>query len=603
MDYYKLQKIVFDFLYKKHNTDPGFTFSVRRKASKGAEKNYFIGTEKSNYFSFTLWSIPCWYRGASTEVISYIIRPDENRILLYLEYFMARNQADPQNQNSIEFGKILEKKMKEKGWKCDPSPLENKMYTYYFSYPNEISNAEDLVKAIDDFIEKTQLVIQEAIDATLEKHRDWNAKRIDVVTFNENIKKLQSKLERFNLVPNIVENPKITYDYKNTSVDYNGPLNLILYGPPGTGKTYNTIIEAANIVEGTGIEDYSEALKIFRKYLHDQIEFITFHQNYSYEDFVQGIRPDTENNKELTFQKKDGIFKVISDRALKNLKESEDPSMAKEDFDKVFGRFIEPNSNGDEIEVKMKQTSFYITRVTDKSIEFRKNKGDSQHTLSINTLREMYNKGMNDIILGGLQPYYNPILSLLLEKGKTRQTSVPRKNYVLIIDEINRANISRVFGELITLIEADKRFKGKTPLKVQLPSGDEFMVPSNLYIIGTMNTADKSIALLDIALRRRFVFKAMYPKYEISGYDVFDKDVLKKINGLIIKTKGYDFQIGHAYFMDSSDNLIERMNQKVIPLLLEYYMNDEEEVKKILNEAGLDIIENSWPIRISGKRD
>jgi len=397
---------------------------------------------------------------------------------------------------------------------------------------------------------------------------------------------------------------------KNSSIVANGlndilspklQLNSILYGPPGTGKTYKTILKAAEIIEGRKIEVYDEALNIFNENLHDQIEFITFHQNYSYEDFVQGIRPDTENNKELTFQKKDGIFKIISDRALKNLKESEDPSLAKQDFDIVFNRFIEPISDGDEIEVRMKKTSFHITQITDKSIEFRKNKGDSQHTLSIHTLREMYNKGTNDIILGGLQPYYNPILNIILGKGKTNNTNIQKKNYVLIIDEINRANISRVFGELITLIEPDKRSNGKIPLKVKLPSGDEFKVPSNLYIIGTMNTADKSIALLDIALRRRFVFEAMYPEYDIDGCEIFDIDVLKKINEQIIKTKGHDFQIGHAYFMDNQDNLIDRMNMKVIPLLLEYYMNDEKEVKKLLYGAGLEVIEDSWPIRISGK--
>jgi hypothetical protein len=151
-------------------------------------------------------------------------------------------------------------------------------------------------------------------------------------------------------------------------------------------------------------------------------------------------------------------------------------------------------------------------------------------------------------------------------------------NYVLIIDEINRANISRVFGELITLIEPDKRSHGELTLRCTLPSGEEFIVPSNLYIIGTMNTADKSIALLDIALRRRFVFTPMYPKYEIPEHDVYDADILRKINDEIVKRKGYDFQIGHSYFMGNNYDRATTMNNKVIPLLLEYFMNDEKEV-------------------------
>ena len=139
--------------------------------------------------------------------------------------------------------------------------------------------------------------------------------------------------------------------------------------------------------------------------------------------------------------------------------------------------------------------------------------------------------------------------------------------------------------------------------KLDLPSGDPFIVPSNLFIIGTMNTADKSIALLDIALRRRFEFESMYPKYEIEDQEIYDVEILEKINKQIIKSKGHDFQIGHAYFMGDNKDLVQRMNKKVIPLLLEYYMNDEKEVKGILNSAGLIIEENSWPLKISGKND
>lgn len=206
----------------------------------------------------------------------------------------------------------------------------------------------------------------------------------------------------------------------------------------------------------------------------------------------------------------------------------------------------------------------------------------------------------------GLASYYSPLLEQLLTLGKDakgKKESIQKKNYVLIIDEINRANISRVFGELITLIEPDKRSHGSIPLKAKLPSGESFVVPSNLYIIGTMNTADKSIALLDIALRRRFVFEAMYPLYEMEEDDIYDTDILQSINKQIIATKGHDFQIGHAYFMHDNKDLVKRMNLKVIPLLLEYYMNDEKEVKRILTNAGLIIEENAWPIQIKGAHD
>ena len=385
----------------------------------------------------------------------------------------------------------------------------------------------------------------------------------------------------------------------------NYPLNTIFYGPPGTGKTYNTVLRAAEIVEGRTIESYTEALKVFKEKLHDQIEFITFHQNYSYEDFIQGLRPDTENDKDLIFERRDGVFKVLADKALANLLNAESKKTVKLKFEevykKVFLKLIEGRTN--EFEIKMKKSSFYVTNISEKSIEFRKQNGESNHTLSLKTLAKMYEKGFNDIISGGLQPYYDPLLELLLNHGESKKEKVEKKNYVIIIDEINRANISRVFGELITLIEPDKRSHGAIPLETQLPSGDPFIVPSNLYIIGTMNTADKSIALLDIALRRRFDFEAMYPLYEIEGQEIHDVDVLRKLNEQIIKSKGHDFQIGHAYFMANNKTLTERMNNKIIPLLLEYYMNDEKEVKGIIQTAGLAIEEDKWPLRITGRND
>jgi len=385
------------------------------------------------------------------------------------------------------------------------------------------------------------------------------------------------------------------------------PLNAILYGPPGTGKTYNTILRAAQIIENRVIDSYDEALEIFKANLHDKIEFITFHQNYSYEDFIQGLRPDTENDNQLTFERKDGVFKEIADKALKNLTESEKPQLSKRPFEEVFNQFINPLVEGEieEIEVKMKKVSYFITAISNKSIDFRKASGGTSHTLSIGTLKKMY-LAESVLEIQGLASYYTPLLTELLKLGKDssgKKEIIKRKNYIIIIDEINRANISRVFGELITLIEPDKRSHGAIPLEARLPSGDPFIVPSNLFIIGTMNTADKSIALLDIALRRRFEFESMYPKYEIEGQEIYDVDILKKINEQIIKSKGHDFQIGHAYFMGENDDLVKRMNKKVIPLLLEYYMNDEKEVKGILNSAGLIIEENSWPLKISGKND
>lgn len=399
------------------------------------------------------------------------------------------------------------------------------------------------------------------------------------------------------------------------------PLNTILYGPPGTGKTYNTILRAAEIIENRKIDSYEEALEIFKSNLHNQIEFITFHQNYSYEDFIQGLRPETDNKSSLVFDKKDGVFKKIADKALDNLKlakKAPEELSSEAKFDKALELFSDKVLESEE-NFKINDTA-YIFEVEEGAFRYTGEKW-TNHTnglrMKFSDLKEFYRnnvksrkdvKGLTSIsgLANQHATYYYLVYAEILKhlpKKTEEPKKVTRKNFVLIIDEINRANISRVFGELITLIEPDKRSNGAIPLEARLPSGDFFMVPSNLFIIGTMNTADKSIALLDIALRRRFEFESMYPKYEIEGQEIYDVDILKKINEQIIKSKGHDFQIGHAYFMGENKDLVLRMNNKVIPLLLEYYMNDEKEVKGILQSAGLIIEENSWPLRITGIND
>ena len=402
--------------------------------------------------------------------------------------------------------------------------------------------------------------------------------------------------------------------------NFHKSLNTILYGPPGTGKTYHTILRAAEIIENRKIDNYEEALNIFKSNLHDRIEFITFHQNYSYEDFIQGLRPETDNKSSLVFEKKDGVFKKIADKALENLRLSKkDITELSKDvqFDRALEKFKETILEAEE-NYSINQTA-YIFEVEEDAFRYTGEKW-ANHTnglrMKFNDLQEFYRQGVTsrkDIkkmtSISGLANQhatyyylvYEKILSYLTDDVEV-PTSVEKKNYVIIIDEINRANISRVFGELITLIEPDKRSHGAIPLEAKLPSGDTFMVPSNLFIIGTMNTADKSIALLDIALRRRFDFEAMFPLYDIPGKEIYNYDVLKKINEQIIATKGHDFQIGHSYFMESKD-LTSVMNKKVIPLLLEYYMNDQKEVEGILHKAGFEVDKNAWPLRITAKRD
>jgi len=362
--------------------------------------------------------------------------------------------------------------------------------------------------------------------------------------------------------------------------------NIILYGPPGTGKTYNSIDKAIEIAMGEQLT-HSENKKLFDEFRRlGQIEFVTFHQNYAYEDFMVGLRPDVDN-EQLRFKTHRGIFYELCKRAKENYESYTTGAGKKKTFDEAFVELTKPLETGKEVEIKMiSGISFWITEISDKTIYFRKQSGGTQHTLSVNSLKEIVD-GVRETP-SGLAPYYSPIVDLIKSKRQTKEKADPIKNFVLVIDEINRANISKVFGELITLLEEDKRLGNDNELRITLPGGEkEFGVPPNLYIIGTMNTADKSIALIDIALRRRFEFIGYYPEYEL--LESTASSLLKKINEAIFKEKkSADYLIGHAYFMNGLPLEIVLKN-KVVPLLMEYFSGKTDIVTKIFVDTGWDV--------------
>ena len=371
--------------------------------------------------------------------------------------------------------------------------------------------------------------------------------------------------------------------------------NIILYGPPGTGKTYNSIDKAVEIAspERFNFNNHKVNKGVFDELRRNgQIEFVTFHQNYSYEDFVVGISPDVTSGT-LRFDKREGIFKQLAERAKQNWLASSDKKEISIDFNFVFNTFfsklIEEEVKEIEIPMKSKGYKFKVTSIDidEGRIKFTKQSGGTGHDLLVKNLKAIY-EGSLDYGVEGLGVYYNPLVEHLKEFAETLEpqnsTEEELKRFVLIIDEINRANISKVFGELITLLEDDKRLGEENELKITLPNGEkEFGVPPNLYIIGTMNTADKSIALIDIALRRRFEFIGYYPEYEMLNEE--ESLLLKKVNEAVFKEKkSADYLIGHAYFMKGQTIEIVLKN-KVIPLLMEYFSGKTNIVSKIFEDT------------------
>jgi 5-methylcytosine-specific restriction endonuclease McrBC GTP-binding regulatory subunit McrB len=283
------------------------------------------------------------------------------------------------------------------------------------------------------------------------------------------------------------------------------PLNLILYGPPGTGKTYAMADLAVRICDGARPEDRTALMTRYRELRKLQrIRFVTFHPSFSYEEFVEGIRPVTTNEGQVQYEVRPGIFKQV-----------------------------------------------------------------------VSYARELFE----------------------------RQGSA---NCVLILDEINRANLAKTFGELITLLEPSKRLDGPDEQEVELPySGDLLGIPPNLYVLGTMNTADRSIALLDTALRRRFAFREMMPRPDLLATDVEGTDLralLVAMNDRIERLFDRDHILGHTYLLGvtSFAELTGRFRDQIIPLLQEYFFEDWRRIQEVFNDIDqprdLQIVQDLDPL-------
>ena len=458
--------------------------------------------------------------------------------------------------------------------------------------------------------------------------------------------------------------------------------NVIFYGPPGTGKTYTTAKRAVEICKTESEEELTDYSQIMKKYnelkKNKRIEFITFHQSYGYEEFIEGIKPivlneddeseeESENNQEsktnikiendIKYDIVDGIFKKFCDNARKAIIETDNNNDNNNDDNnndipleatvwKVTVRgevredcfnnnHVRIDWNSDEPQVvvfvkEVKQGDIIITTdgsrtringiavVTDdkgytldkeerdtttrnvkwlaKNIDENIKNINKEKMLHRRTVARVPNMKVEDIIKLAKEKEPRALSKIVIKENKDP--------YVFIIDEINRGNISKIFGELITLIETTKRSgEGKKEcISTKLPySKEEFTVPDNVYIIGTMNTADRSIALMDTALRRRFYFEEMLPNYDLLK-DIFVEDegvkvnigaMLKAINERIEYLYDREHTIGHAVFLELKENnnidkLENIFKKSVIPLLQEYFYEDYDKIRIVLGDNAKD---------------
>ncbi|EAI3897028.1 endonuclease [Campylobacter lari] len=512
-------------------------------------------------------------------------------------------------QNKINFSIYLNKVTKKDGSKLSEGTKEN-----YIEDISRISTKYLNVNLYKCDIKQFDLKCKEL---------ENNKKYLDQNFTNKNRYSSAIKYYRDFLINS---SDKEFYNNKETNKGLNvenPPLNQILYGPPGTGKTYHTIDKALEIL-GENLASRHEKKAKFDEYVKNgQIVFTTFHQSYGYEEFVEGIKPiidNDENSQELKYEIKNGVFKELCDKSLKNYISSIQ-NENETDLDKLifeFANYINQNylDKGNEFPLENKVNVKKI--LLNSKDEYRSfllgGSIKSPQRLTIDVIKRDYLDFINGRILSfkDIKPKYDSqsdyhgnatyyfmfykklkeFEGLQNEKFKIKKDNL--KPYIIIIDEINRGNVSKIFGELITLIEPSKRIGESEGLKVTLPySGEKFGVPKNVYIVGTMNTADRSITSLDTALRRRFEFVEMMPdaeELEKSKYkDVNLKKLLEAINTRIEYLLDREKTIGHAFFIgvENLNNLKNVFQNKIIPLLQEYFYNDYALIDAVLNKNGM----------------
>lgn len=623
--YQELQTQAFNWLKNKYNQDNNFTFSVRQKANKGAELNYFIGTEKSRYFSTTFWYVPVAYPGSSSDLINLVFTITRNKkIEFHLQFNQTKNPHDDQNAYALEFIQSIKPLFKQVFPEGLYAPDTNKM-EFFAAYSKPIySSFQELQNDLEVFLDKIIPIVDKQIKVLKEKYPTFTAYRFSSDDQEKMFKKMEERFEKYKIIEELTDELDEEEDLVmvDSEIDFNFPLNQILYGPPGTGKTYNTVSKAISIANPEfNLNQKREFIKAEYDRLVEagQIVFSTFHQSMSYEDFIEGIKPqieeDSDGNKTIIYEVKNGLFKLISEKAQqKRLKQ--ETINHQFDFDDAWDSIINDANVGLENNTPMKlsiQTpnlGLKIIDVTEKgNLKLKPiySEESKEYIVSYSRTKVLQNafpdlsviknidKEFRAIIGGSNSTAYWAVINYLnnkinSEKKSTNQEiALPPLPHVLIIDEINRGNVSQIFGELITLIEEGKRIGNPEELQIILPySKEKFGVPSNLFIIGTMNTADRSVEALDTALRRRFSFVEMMPDVTVVEKENFDEnypraEVMQKINDRIELLLDRNYTLGHSYFL--KEDFKASFKNEIIPLLQEFFYSDFGKIGLILGRG------------------